>query len=182
MMVVVMIKVFTGPMFSGKSDALLAEYDKRYHKSRILLFKPKMDTRDFGVVKTRKGKEINAILIDDIKDIRKYISEKINTIFIDEANFLKGDYKILLDLSIVDDLDIYIAGLNMTSEQAPFGIMPSLLAIADEIEIMHASCNECNRDAIYTYYDGKKKGDILVGNDNYMALCARCLRRKKNER
>ena len=72
-----MIKVFTGPMFSGKSDALLAEYDKRYHKSRILLFKPKMDTRDFGVVKTRKGKEINAILIDDIKDIRKHISEKI---------------------------------------------------------------------------------------------------------
>ena len=80
------------------------------------------------------------------------------------------------------DLDIYIAGLNMTSEQAPFGIMPQLLSIADEIEILHASCNECNRDAIYTYYDGKKKGDILVGNDNYIALCARCLRRKKNER
>ena len=80
------------------------------------------------------------------------------------------------------DLDIYIAGLNMTSEQAPFGIMPQLLSIADDIEILHASCNECNRDAIYTYYDGKKKGDILVGNDNYIALCARCLRRKKNER
>ena len=156
-----MIKVFTGPMFSGKSDALLNEYDKRYHKSRILLFKPKMDTRDYGVVKTRKGKEINAILVDDINDIPGYITDKINTIFIDEANFLKG---------------------NMTSEQAPFGIMPQLLSIADEIEILHASCNECNRDAIYTYYDGKKKGDILVGNDNYIALCARCLRRKKNER
>lgn len=177
-----MIKVFTGPMFSGKSDALLNEYDKRYHKSRILLFKPKMDTRDYVVVKTRKGKEINAILVDDIKDIPSYITDKINTIFIDEANFLKGDIKILLELSVMEDLDIYIAGLNMTSEQAPFGIMPQLLSIADEIEILHASCNECNRDAIYTYYDGKKKGDILVGNDNYIALCARCLRRKKNER
>ena len=92
-----MIKVFTGPMFSGKSDALLNEYDKRYHKSRILLFKPKMDTRDYGVVKTRKGKEINAILVDDIKDIPSYITDKINTIFIDEANFLKGDINILLD-------------------------------------------------------------------------------------
>ena len=147
-----------------------------------LLFKPKMDTRDYGVVKTRKGKEINAILVDDIKDIPGYITDKINTIFIDEANFLKGDIKILLELSVMEDLDIYIAGLNMTSEQAPFGIMPQLLSIADEIEILHASCNECNRDAIYTYYDGKKKGDILVGNDNYIALCARCLRRKKNER
>ena len=177
-----MIKVFTGPMFSGKSDALLNEYDKRYHKSRILLFKPKMDTSDYGVVKTRKGKEINAILVDDIKDIPSYITDKINTIFIDEANFLNGDINILLELSVMEDLDIYIAGLNMTSEQAPFGIMPQLLSIADEIEILHASCNECNRDAIYTYYDGKKKGDILVGNDNYIALCARCLRRKKNER
>ena len=110
------------------------------------------------------------------------VINKINTIFIDEANFLKGDINILLDLSVMEDLDIYIAGLNMTSEQAPFGIMPQLLSIADEIEILHASCNECNRDAIYTYYDGKKKGDILVGNDNYIALCARCLRRKKNER
>ncbi|UKI28362.1 MAG: hypothetical protein L6V78_05390 [Clostridium sp.] len=179
-----MIKVFTGPMFSGKSDALLKEYDKRYHKSRILLFKPKMDTRDYGVVKTRKGKEINAILVDDIKDIPSYITDKINTIFLlMKLIFLKGDIKkFLLELSVMEDLDIYIAGLNMTSEQAPFGIMPQLLSIADEIEILHASCNECNRDAIYTYYDGKKKGDILVGNDNYMALCARCLRRKKNER
>ena len=134
------------------------------------------------IQETRKGKEINAILVDDIKDIPSYITDKINTIFIDEANFLKGDIKILLELSVMEDLDIYIAGLNMTSEQAPFGIMPQLLSIADEIEILHASCNECNRDAIYTYYDGKKKGDILVGNDNYIALCARCLRRKKNER
>ena len=60
-----MIKVFTGPMFSGKSDALLNEYDKRYHKSRILLFKPKMDTRDYGVVKTRKGKELSLIHISE---------------------------------------------------------------------------------------------------------------------
>ena len=47
-----MIKLYTGPMFSGKSDELLKEYDKKYHKSKILLFKPKIDTRDYGVIKT----------------------------------------------------------------------------------------------------------------------------------
>ena len=31
-----MIKLYTGPMFSGKSDELLKEYDKKYHKSKIL--------------------------------------------------------------------------------------------------------------------------------------------------
>lgn len=177
-----MIKVFTGPMFSGKSDELLKEYDRKYHKSKILLFKPQIDTRDFGVVKTRNGKEISAILIKDIKDIKKHITDKITTIFIDEANFLKGDVNILTELSINEDLDIFLAGLNMTSEQQPFGLMPEILAIADEIVIMHASCNDCNRDAYYTYYDGKKTGDILVGNDNYLALCPRCLRKRLNEK
>ena len=76
------------------------------------------------------------------------------------------------------DLDIYIAGLNLTSELKPFGIMPNIMAIADEVTFKHVSCNECNRDASYTYYNGSKDGDILVGNDNYIALCARCLRKK----
>ena len=176
-----MMKVYTGPMFSGKSDALLKEYDSRYHKSKILLFKPKIDTRDLGVVKTRNGKEVNAILIKDLKEIKEHLNDKITTIFIDEANFLKGDVKELTDLSINEDLDIFIAGLNMDSDQKPFGIMPLILAIADEIIILHASCNECNRDAYYTYYDGEKNKTILVGSDNYQALCARCLR-KKHER
>ncbi|MDD2504985.1 MAG: hypothetical protein PHF21_01785 [Bacilli bacterium] len=174
-----MIKVITGPMFSGKSLSLLDEYDKKYHKSKILLFKPRIDTRDFGVVKTRNNKEVEAILISDLKEINKYLSDKITTIFIDEANFLKGDVNILLDLSINKDLDIFIAGLNLTSEQKLFGIMPDILAVAEVIEIKTASCNDCNRDAIYTYYDGDKTKTILVGSDNYMALCASCLRKRK---
>lgn len=174
-----MIKVITGLMFSGKSEVLLDEYDKKYHKSKILLFKPSIDTRDYGIVKTRNNKEVTAILINNLKDIKKHLNEKITTIFIDEANLLKGDVKILLELSIVDDLDIYIAGLNLTSEQEPFGIMPDIMSIADEIDLKKASCNDCNRDAIYTYYEGTKKTTVIIGNDNYLALCSNCLRKRK---
>lgn len=173
-----MIKVFTGPMFSGKSDELLKEYDKKYHKSKILLFKPKIDTRDYGVIKTRNNNEENAIIINDLNDIYEYLTDKITTIFIDEANFIKGDIDVLIDLSINKDLDIFIAGLNLTSELKPFGLMPEIMAIADEIVLLHASCNDCNRDANYTYYTGTKDGDILVGNDNYIALCPKCLRKR----
>lgn len=176
-----MIKVYTGPMFSGKSDAILNDYDHIYHKSKILLFKPKIDTRDFGVVRTRNNKEVPAILIKDLKEIYNHLEDKITTIFLDEANFIEGDVSILIDLSIKRDLDIYISGLNLTSELKPFGIMPEIMAIADEIIFKHASCNECNRDASYTYYNGTKDKDILVGNDNYIALCARCLRKKLNK-
>ncbi len=174
-----MIKVITGPMFSGKSDILLNEYENKYHKSKILLFKPSIDTRDLGIVKTRKGKEVKAILIKDIIEIKDYLTDKITTIFIDEGNFLMGDVDHLLNLSINNDIDIFISGLNLTSEQKLFGIMPNILAVADQIILTTASCNDCNRDAIYTYYDGPKDAEILVGNDNYMALCSSCLRKRR---
>ena len=64
------------------------------------------------------------------------------------------------------------------SELKPFGIMPEIMAISDEIVLLHASCNDCNRDASYTYYNGSKDSDILVGNDNYIALCPKCLRKR----
>lgn len=172
-----MIKLYTGPMFSGKSYELLKEYEKKFHKDKILMFKPKIDTRDYGVIKTRNNKEVPAILISDLSEIYKYLSEKITTIFIDEANFIQGDIEVLIDLSIDKDLDIYIAGLNLTSELKPFGLMPQIMAISDEIVYLYASCNECNRDASYTYYNGTKDDDILVGNDNYTALCSKCLRK-----
>ena len=123
-------------------------------------------------------KEVEAILINDLSDIYNYLSDKITTIFIDEANFLKGNIDVLIDLSINKDLDIFIAGLNLTSELKPFGIMPEIMAISDEIVLLHASCNDCNRDASYTYYNGSKDSDILVGNDNYIALCPKCLRKR----
>lgn len=172
-----MIKLYTGPMFSGKSYELLKEYEKKFHKDKILMFKPKIDTRDYGVIKTRNNKEVPAILISDLNEIYKYLSDKITTIFIDEANFIEGNIEVLIDLSIDKDLDIYIAGLNLTSELKPFGLMPQIMAISDEIVYLYASCNECNRDASYTYYNGTKDDDILVGNDNYTALCSKCLRK-----
>lgn len=168
-------------MFSGKSDLLLEEYDKKYHKSKTILFKPLIDTRDFGVVKARNGKEIKAVLINDLSEIKKNLNNEITTIFIDEANFLTGDICELLDLTVNQDLDIFISGLNLTSEQKLFGIMPDIIAIANEIVIKTASCNDCNRDAFYTYYDGNKSDEILVGNENYIALCSNCLRKRKEK-
>ena len=173
-----MIKLYTGPMFSGKSDELLKEYDKKYHKSKILLFKPKIDTRDYGVIKTRNGKEVTAILINNLNDIYNYLNDKITTIFIDEANFMKGNIDVLIDLSINKDLDIFIAGLNLTSELKPFGIMPELLARAEFVTKLSACCKVCGQGATRTqriingkpaYYEDPI---ILVGaNESYEARC-----------
>ena len=173
-----MIKTFTGPMFSGKTSALLTVYFNMWNKKNIMCFKPKMNTRDDGIKSKNIRENVPAIEIEDLSEIPKLLKKNTRTIFIDEANFLTGDVSILTDLNINKNVDIYIAGLNMTSEQKPFGIMPDILAISDYIEISKSYCTICNRESSYTYFEGNKNDDIEVGDSGYISLCEECLRKK----
>ena len=176
-----MIKTFTGPMFSGKTTKLLSTYFNMWNKSGILCFKPKMNTRDDGIKSRNFEENISAIEIEDISEIIQHLKKTTKTIFIDEANFLKGDVSVLVNISVDRDIDIYVSGLNMTSEQKPFGIMPNILAISNEIEITNGYCSICNREAHYSYFEGSKDKDIIVGDNGYMSLCENCLRKKRME-
>ena len=176
-----MIKTFTGPMFSGKTTQLLSTYFNMWNKNNILLFKPKMNTRDVGIKSKNIKESVDAIEIEDLSDIYNHLKKNTRTIFIDEGNFLKGDVQVLVNISIDMNIDIYVSGLNMTSEQKPFGIMPDILAVSDEIEICKGYCTECNRFASYTYYEGNKNKDIMVGDTGYVSLCESCLRKRRKE-
>ena len=175
-----MIKTFVGPMHSAKTASLLVVYNKIWNKEHIKCFKPSKDTRDLGVLKSKDFEEtVPAICIDRLEEIFDHIDDSIRTIFIDEIQMLKGDVGVLNYLSIVKDMDIYTAGLNMTSEQQPFGIMPYVLAISDEIQTIKASCYDCGRDAPLTYYQGAKTEEVLVGDAGYLPLCPACLKRRE---
>ena len=178
-----MITVYSGPMFSGKSAGLLTAYDNIWNKDNILAFKPKTDTRDYGIIKSRKSSIlINAICIKDLKEIKKHINKNTKTIFIDEIQFLSGDVSEILKLSINRDIDFHIAGLNMTSEQKPFGIMPQVMAIADQIYIYKAVCFDCNKPAGFSFYENEKDGDELVGSKGYVPLCRNCLKKRRKKK
>ena len=176
-----MIKTFTGPMFSGKTTALLSTYFNMWNKKNILCFKPKINTRDDGIKSKNIKENVEAIEINNLSEILDHLKKNTRTIFIDEANFLKGDVSVLTHISIDLNIDVYVCGLNMTSEQKPFGIMPDILAISDSIEIKKSYCTNCNRPASFTYYEGNKKKDVVVGDVGYISLCEDCLRKKRKE-
>jgi len=192
-----MIKVISGPMFSAKSDLLFEEYEKRFFKGKIMAFKPGIDTRDPGIIRAREkneggvkipSREISAIIISDIEEIKRHMLKRVNegydisTILIDEGNFLKGDITLLQRLSTIGDIDIIIAGLNKDRFQRPFGLMPDIMAIADEIVLLTASCNMCNRPANNTVMEGidNSMDPVFVGDkeQGFIAVCERCLRKK----
>ncbi len=172
------IVVYTGPMFSGKTAALLGAYERATiaHK-KVLAFKPKIDNR-FGnnVIKSRKFGEVQAISISKIEDILKYDAD---IYFIDEFQFLEGDVNALLELVDNKGKTIYASGLDLTAERKPFGHMPELFSIADSVVKFTAVCHDCDEDkAIYSYYLGKKDTDIVVGNTEYIPLCRSCMRKR----
>lgn len=177
-----MIKVYTGPMYSGKSKRLIEEYNKIWNKDRVICFKPSKDTRELSKIRSRDSNiNINAIVIRSLEDILEYVEDDITAIFIDEIQFLDGDVNVLLNLSIDRDIDIYISGLSLTSELSPFGIMPRILSIANKVEHLEAVCSVCNKlKAEYTYCLQDKSEDILVGSSMYIPICKDCLRRKRD--
>lgn len=169
-----MIKVITGAMFSGKSFELI-ELLKALDMNTVKIFKPNIDTRDKGIIKSRAtSKTYTALLIDDLKEIPQYIDNNTKIIVIDETQFLTGDISIIVDLHL-KGYDFIIAGLNLTSERKPFGLMKDIMCIATDIEILKAKCICCNKiNADYTYSIKNKKEDILVG-EYYIPICRECL-------
>ncbi|MBR4693520.1 MAG: AAA family ATPase [Bacilli bacterium] len=179
-----MITTFTGPMHSGKTAAMISTYNKIWNKKNVLCFKPAKDSRDLGVMKSKDFEvEIPAICINKFEDILGHVNEKdnIRTVFIDEAQMIEGNVSVLSYLSIVMDIDVYVSGLNMTSEQDPFLVMPLILAISDDVKVIKASCYDCGRDAPYTYFDGEKKEAIVVGDEGYIPLCSRCIEKRRGK-
>ena len=158
-----MITVFTGPMFAGKSSRLIEVYSNKHYNGRILAFKPAKDTRDKTIIRCRQySLEIDATVISSYEDILKHLQPDCKVLMIDEAQFLKGDPRVLLDLSLIDNYEIYISGLALDSDQKPFGSFPHLMLLADNIEYIKADCYYCGREAEYTKYIGEKDKQILV--------------------
>lgn len=177
-----MITVYTGPMFSGKSTALIQKYNeiKETGQRNLACFKPSRDVRDLTKIRARNVDEkLNAFVIDSFEGLRKWLlafeneKVKITDIFLDEAQFLNGDYRVLLELSLEREIDIYIAGLCLTNELKPFGQMPYIIVNADQVIWLTANC-ECGEPAIYTHCKIPKTENILVGSNEYKPVCKKC--------
>lgn len=76
---------------------------------------------------------------------------------------------------------VIIAGLDLDFRGVPFGSMPTLLAIADDITKLQAICTICGKDAHFTQrlVDGKpaqfSDPIVLVGaQESYQARCRDC--------
>ena len=70
---------------------------------------------------------------------------------------------------------VIVAGLDMDYRGIPFGPMPAVLAIAEEVRKIHAICSRCGAPAAYTQRLTEAEEQVVVGAAGvYEARCRRC--------
>ena len=174
------IEVICGSMFSGKTEELIRRMKRaKFARQRVEIFKPAIDTRysEEDVV-SHDSHSIASTPIDSSASILLFTSE-IDVVGIDEAQFFDSGLIDICNQLADQGTRVIVAGLDMDFKKVPFGPMPYLLSIADEVTKVHAICVECGHLANYSHrlIDNDKR--VLLGEKGeYQPLCRTCYNKK----
>lgn len=177
------IEVICGSMFSGKTEELIRRLKRaKFAKQKIEIFKPAIDTRySEEEVVSHDSNSIVSTPLDSSASIL-LLSSDIDVVGIDEAQFF--------DMGLVDvcnelanrGVRVIIAGLDMDYKGVPFGPMPALCAIADEVTKVHAICVRCGNLAYVSHRKVDNDRRVLLGETTeYEPLCRECYQKAINE-
>ena len=170
------IEVVCGPMFSGKTEELIRRVRRaQIARQKVQIFKPAIDDRYHETkVVSHSEQHIEAMAVNSSLDILKNIYDSTRIVAIDEVQFFDDKIIPVIQKLARRGLRVICAGLDQDYKGVPFGPIPHLLAIADDVEKIHAICTVCGAPASKTYrrQDVKNKEQVLVGEtDIYEARC-----------
>jgi thymidine kinase len=176
------IEVITGPMFSGKSEELIRRLKRaRIARQRVACFKPDIDLRYHRTaIASHSAQTHEAVTVATVARLREALFGQISeveVIGIDEAQFFDESI-VQLTVELVHlGKRILLAGLDTTFTGEPFGPIPALMAIADEVTKLSAVCIVCGAPAIHTQRLGASQELVVVGAAGiYEARCRACFR------
>ena len=177
------IEVICGSMFSGKTEELIRRLKRaKFARQRVEIYKPAIDIRysEEDVV-SHDSNSISSTPIESSASILLFSSD-IDVVGIDEAQFFdKGLVDVCSKLAD-SGVRVIIAGLDMDYKGVPFGPMPDLCAIADEVTKVHAICVKCGQLAYISHRIVKNDKRVLLGEkDEYEPLCGECYNKALKE-
>jgi thymidine kinase len=171
------IEVIVGPMFSGKSEELIRRLKRaRIARQRVACYKPDIDLRYHRTaIASHSELTHDACTVTSVAHLKAELFpqlQEIDVIGIDEAQFF--DESILpLAVELVHlGKRLIMAGLDTTFAAEPFGPIPALMAISDEVTKLSAVCMVCGQPAIHTQRLGQSQELVVVGAAGlYEARC-----------
>mgnify|MGYP002732755133 FL=1 len=173
------IEVVCVSMFSGKTEELIRRMKRaKFAKQKVEIFKPSLDTRysEEDVVSHDKN-TIRSTPIDSSGAILLLASD-IDVVGIDEAQFFDDGLVEVCNQLANNGVRVIVAGLDMDYKGIPFGPIPALCAIADEVTKVHAICVKCGALAYVSHRLIHNDKRVLLGEkDEYEPLCRECYQR-----
>jgi thymidine kinase len=171
------IEMITGPMFSGKSEELIRRLKRaRIARQRVACFKPDIDLRYHRTsIASHSEQTHEACTVANVERLREALFpllHEVEVIGIDEVQFFDESI-IPLAVELVHlGKRVVMAGLDTTFTAEPFGPVPALMAIADEVTKLSAVCMVCGQPAIHTQRLGQSQELVVVGAAGlYEARC-----------
>ena len=147
------IEVVCGSMFSGKTEELIRRMKRaKFAKQKVEIFKPALDTRYSE----------EDVVSHDQNSIRSTSIESSGLVEVCNELANRG-------------VRVIVAGLDMDFKGVPFGPIPALCAIADEVTKVHAICVKCGSVAYVSHRLINNDKRVLLGEkDEYEPLCREC--------
>jgi thymidine kinase len=173
------LHVIAGCMSSGKTGELIRLLSRHaVTGDSMVIFKHAVDSRDGCKARSRLGTEMEAIVVDGPEGID---AGDCRVVAIEEAQFFGERLAPVVQRLLAGGHLVYVTGLNQDFRGEPFGVMPTLMALADELSLLTAICQKCHGVATRTQrviegapapWDSPL---ILVGGaDYYEARCPDC--------
>ena len=158
------IEVVCGSMFSGKTEELIRRLRRaKFARQRVEIYKPAIDKRySEEEVVSHDSNAIMSTPIDSSAQIL-LLSSDIDVVGIDEAQFFDDGLVDVCNELANRGVRVIVAGLDMDYKGVPFGPIPALCAIADDVQKVHAICVKCGALAYVSHR--KVHGDkrVMIG-------------------
>lgn len=172
------IEVVCGSMFSGKTEELIRRLKRaKIARQNVEIFKPVVDIRYSETeVVSHDENSIRSTPVENSANIL-LLTGDVDVIGIDEAQFFDNGLIEVVAKLANNGIRVIVAGLDMDFKGIPFGPIPGLMAVADDITKVHAICVRCGNIAQFSHRLSKKEQVVLLGEkDIYEPLCRSCFR------
>lgn len=177
------IEVICGSMFSGKTEELIRRMKRaQFAQQKVEIFKPSMDVRysEEDVV-SHQGTSIPSTPVDSSASILLMAADT-QVVGIDEAQFFDPGIVDVCNQLANKGVRVIVAGLDIDFRGQPFGPMPHLCAIADDVSKQHAICVHCGALAYISHRIVAGDRQVMLGEKaEYEPLCRECYNHILNE-
>jgi thymidine kinase len=177
------IEVVCGSMFSGKTEELIRRVRRaQIARQRVQVFKHALDDRyAIQSITSHNGARIEAVPVGGSQEILSRAVPDVEVVAVDEVQFLDDGIAAVATRLAAGGVRVILAGLDTNFRGEPFGPMPLLLAIAEEVTKLRAICVRCGAPASRTQrlVDGRpahySDPIVLIGaQEAYEARCRHC--------